>query len=325
MEEREIYKGLAGVPVDYTRRLQEWILRATRCSTCGYPVQDLAATKSVEEVAWLLLVRRAPYARAARRPRRDRAERPGSRAERAPRHRRPPDDEPPHGRRPHRRQRHRGERTPMPRTTIPSRTCARPSTCSRRSRRSWRTTSAAATACRSIEPRDDLDYPQNFLYNDVRRGGRPRGGRRFPGEHGASTPSTRSNASTFTARVIASTLSDLHSSVVGAIGALKGPLHGGSERGRHGDLRPDRHARQGRGMARRRARSQGPRSWASATGSTRTAIPACPTHARRHGTDARPLRPARPPGDVRAHGEGDGRAARTSSPTSTTRPARPTT
>ncbi len=36
------------------------------------------------------------------------------------------------------------------------------------------------------------------------------------------------NASTFTARVIASTLSDLISSVTGAIGALKGPLHGGA-------------------------------------------------------------------------------------------------
>ena len=36
------------------------------------------------------------------------------------------------------------------------------------------------------------------------------------------------NASTFTARVICSTLSDLVSSVVGAIGALKGPLHGGA-------------------------------------------------------------------------------------------------
>ncbi|MEW6753338.1 MAG: citrate/2-methylcitrate synthase [Candidatus Latescibacterota bacterium] len=36
------------------------------------------------------------------------------------------------------------------------------------------------------------------------------------------------NASTFTARVIASTLSDMTSAVVGAIGALKGPLHGGA-------------------------------------------------------------------------------------------------
>ncbi|GAC1352113.1 MAG: citrate synthase [Polyangiales bacterium] len=36
------------------------------------------------------------------------------------------------------------------------------------------------------------------------------------------------NASTFTARVIAATLPDLHSALVGAIGALKGPLHGGA-------------------------------------------------------------------------------------------------
>jgi citrate synthase len=36
------------------------------------------------------------------------------------------------------------------------------------------------------------------------------------------------NASTFTARVITSTGSDLVSAVVGAIGALKGPLHGGA-------------------------------------------------------------------------------------------------
>lgn len=40
-------------------------------------------------------------------------------------------------------------------------------------------------------------------------------------EHGA-------NASAFTARVVASTLSDFHSAVVAAIGALKGPWHGGA-------------------------------------------------------------------------------------------------
>jgi citrate synthase len=36
------------------------------------------------------------------------------------------------------------------------------------------------------------------------------------------------NCSTFTTRVICSSLSDLHSAIVGAIGALKGPLHGGA-------------------------------------------------------------------------------------------------
>src|SRR5436853_512591 len=36
------------------------------------------------------------------------------------------------------------------------------------------------------------------------------------------------NASTFAARVSAATLTDIHSAIVGAIGALKGPLHGGA-------------------------------------------------------------------------------------------------
>ena len=38
------------------------------------------------------------------------------------------------------------------------------------------------------------------------------------------------NASTFTSRVIGSTLSDMYSAIPGAIGALKGPLHGGANR-----------------------------------------------------------------------------------------------
>jgi 2-methylcitrate synthase len=36
------------------------------------------------------------------------------------------------------------------------------------------------------------------------------------------------NASTFTARVIVSTRSDIYSGITGAIGALRGPLHGGA-------------------------------------------------------------------------------------------------
>src|SRR5208282_3915290 len=36
------------------------------------------------------------------------------------------------------------------------------------------------------------------------------------------------NASTFAARVTAATLSDMHSAITSAIGALKGPLHGGA-------------------------------------------------------------------------------------------------
>jgi citrate synthase len=46
------------------------------------------------------------------------------------------------------------------------------------------------------------------------------------------------NASTFTARIVASTLSDMHSAVVAAIAALKGPLHGGANEKDLGD--PDK-------------------------------------------------------------------------------------
>lgn len=60
------------------------------------------------------------------------------------------------------------------------------------------------------------------------------------------------NASTFAARVVASTLSDLYSALTGAIGALKGPLHGGANEQvmnlllRIGD--PDKTEEQVRGM-----------------------------------------------------------------------------
>ena len=78
-----------------------------------------------------------------------------------------------------------------------------------------------------VEPRDDLDYARNFLW--LTFGEVPedvvvdafRVSLVLYAEHSF-------NASTFTARVIASTLSDVYSAVTGAIGALKGPLHGGA-------------------------------------------------------------------------------------------------
>ncbi|MCZ4067375.1 bifunctional 2-methylcitrate synthase/citrate synthase [Microbacterium sp. H37-C3] len=78
-----------------------------------------------------------------------------------------------------------------------------------------------------IEPRDDLDDAANFLWMTFGEEPDPVVADAFNrslilyAEHSF-------NASTFTARVIASTLSDLYSAVVGAIGALKGPLHGGA-------------------------------------------------------------------------------------------------
>ncbi|MCB1274360.1 MAG: bifunctional 2-methylcitrate synthase/citrate synthase [Leucobacter sp.] len=78
-----------------------------------------------------------------------------------------------------------------------------------------------------VEPRDDLDYAANFLWMTFGEEADPvvvdafNRSMTLYAEHSF-------NASTFTARVITSTLSDLYSAVVGAIGALKGPLHGGA-------------------------------------------------------------------------------------------------
>ena len=78
-----------------------------------------------------------------------------------------------------------------------------------------------------LEPQAELDYAGNYLY--LLTGQTPKE-EHIKGlnaylvllaDHGM-------NASTFTARVVASTESDIVSSVVAALGALKGPLHGGA-------------------------------------------------------------------------------------------------
>ncbi|MBB5633679.1 citrate synthase/2-methylcitrate synthase [Cryobacterium mesophilum] len=78
-----------------------------------------------------------------------------------------------------------------------------------------------------VEPRDDLAYSANFLHMtfgevpDITVVNAFDVSMILYAEHSF-------NASTFTARVITSTLSDLYSAVTGAIGALKGALHGGA-------------------------------------------------------------------------------------------------
>jgi len=78
-----------------------------------------------------------------------------------------------------------------------------------------------------LESQAELDYAGNYLY--LQTGQIPKA-EHVTGlnaylvllaDHGM-------NASTFTARVVASTESDIVSSVVAALGALKGPLHGGA-------------------------------------------------------------------------------------------------
>jgi citrate synthase len=78
-----------------------------------------------------------------------------------------------------------------------------------------------------VPPRADLSHAANFLYMLDGKEADQEAVEAMDldfllhAEHGA-------NASAFAARVTASTLSDLHSSIVTAIGTLKGPLHGGA-------------------------------------------------------------------------------------------------
>ena len=78
-----------------------------------------------------------------------------------------------------------------------------------------------------VAPREDLTLAQNFVY--MMTGTEPDETASnavnvylvLLAEHGM-------NASTFTSRVVTATGSDMHSAVVAAIGALKGPSHGGA-------------------------------------------------------------------------------------------------
>ncbi|HXT10692.1 MAG TPA: bifunctional 2-methylcitrate synthase/citrate synthase [Candidatus Angelobacter sp.] len=78
-----------------------------------------------------------------------------------------------------------------------------------------------------IEPRGDLGFVENFFHMIFGQVPAPEVVKAFEvslvlyAEHGF-------NASTFTARTVVSSLSDIYSGVVGGIASLKGPLHGGA-------------------------------------------------------------------------------------------------
>jgi citrate synthase len=78
-----------------------------------------------------------------------------------------------------------------------------------------------------VQPDPSLSHAANFLW--MLHGTRP-----IPAATGAFDMALilhadhELNASTFAARVIAGTMADMHSAITGAIGALKGPLHGGA-------------------------------------------------------------------------------------------------
>lgn len=221
----EIFKGLAGVPVDYTA-ISKVNPESNSLLYRGYPVQELAAKKSFEEVAWLLWKGELPTA----------SELVGF------------------------EEQERGMRALDPavkrvidelsltahpmdvcRTAVsiigamdPTADDASPEANLAKSIRLFAKMPAVVAYDQRrrhhlplIEARTDLDYSSNFLWMTF--GEIPeaqvvdafRVSLILYAEHSF-------NASTFTARVITSTLSDLYSAVTGAVGALKGPLHGGA-------------------------------------------------------------------------------------------------
>ncbi|HEX5858332.1 MAG TPA: bifunctional 2-methylcitrate synthase/citrate synthase [Microbacterium sp.] len=225
MTEPEIKKGLAGVTVDYTA-VSKVNPESNSLLYRGYPVQELAATQPFESVAFLLWNGELPTAdelaqfRGVERSQRALDDNVKAAIDLVPLTSHPMD---------------------VVRTAVsvigasdPESEDASPEANLRKSMLLFAKLPAIVAYDQRrrrgqdvIPPRDDLDYSANFLFMSFGEEPDPVVVDAFNvsmilyAEHSF-------NASTFTARVITSTLADLHSAVVGAIGALKGPLHGGA-------------------------------------------------------------------------------------------------
>ncbi|MFF2317160.1 bifunctional 2-methylcitrate synthase/citrate synthase [Arthrobacter sp. NPDC058097] len=225
MAEEEIKKGLAGVVVDYTA-VSKVNPDTNSLLYRGYPVQELAARCSFEEVAYLLwngeLPTQEELAEFTARERAGRALDPVVKQ----------------------------VMDALPTTAHPMDVCRTAASVmgarhelaedsSREANMAKATDLFAAMPAvvaydqrrrrgqEPVAPRDDLGYSANFLWMTFGEEAVAEVVEAFNvsmilyAEHSF-------NASTFAGRVIMSTLSDLHSAVTGAIGALKGPLHGGA-------------------------------------------------------------------------------------------------
>ncbi|WP_432251733.1 bifunctional 2-methylcitrate synthase/citrate synthase [Streptomyces sp. HNM1019] len=221
----EIRRGLAGVVADTTEI--STVIRETNSLTYrGYPVQDLAASRSFEEVAHLLWHGDLPDPVQLREFRaRERALRPLGRTTSELLARLPETCHP----------------MDVLRTAVSLFGAEDPiedddGTAANRAKSlallAKLPTVVAADQRRRrglspIPPDPDLGYAENFFQMCFGAVPEPEVVRCFEislvlyAEHSF-------NASTFTARVVTSTLSDLYSAVTAAIGALKGPLHGGA-------------------------------------------------------------------------------------------------
>ncbi|WP_316519732.1 bifunctional 2-methylcitrate synthase/citrate synthase [Kitasatospora brasiliensis] len=221
----EIHRGLAGVVVD-TTGISTVLQESNSLTYRGYPVQDLAAHRSFEEVAYLLWHGELPdRAQLLEFEARERALRPLDRTAaellaKLPETCHPMDvlrtavsffgaEDPAED-----------DGRPAPNLTKSLTLLAKLPTVVAADQRRRR-------GLDPIPPSPDLGYAENFFRMCFGSVPAPEVVRCLEislvlyAEHSF-------NASTFTARVVTSTLSDLYSAVTAAIGALKGPLHGGA-------------------------------------------------------------------------------------------------
>jgi 2-methylcitrate synthase len=223
--QEKIFKGLVGVVADESA-VSKVMAETNSLTYRGYPVQDLCDQCSFEEVAFLLWEGELPTRKQLNAFRKaEAAERKISRAlirviEEFPRKSHPMD---------------------MTRTAVSflaqedSETGDISEAATRRKalRLFAKIPTAIAAACRirqgmrPIQPKPGLGFSENIFHMFFGKVPDRRVVKAFDvsmilyAEHGF-------NASTFAARVVASTQADLHAAVVGGIAALKGPLHGGA-------------------------------------------------------------------------------------------------
>ena len=225
LEDLSIHRGLEGVVVD-TTRISKVMPEINALVYYGYPVQELAEQCSFEEVAWLIWHGELPnpqqlaeFQEQERRQRELSADL-LSVLRRCPTWGHPMD---------------------VLRTAVsfmgledPDPTKQDPTTNLERSTRLLAripTVVAAFARLRAgleiVAPRNDLGFSANFFHMSLGRVPAPEVVKAFDvsmvlyAEHGF-------NASTFTARVVVSSLADLYCGVTAGIASLKGPLHGGA-------------------------------------------------------------------------------------------------
>ena len=220
-----IYRGLDGVVVD-TTRISKVMPEINSLVYFGYPVQDLAEHCVFEEVAWLLWHGELPTRReladfqADGRPRRHLTPALLEVIKRTPRTAHPMDLL-------RTAVSFLGMEDPAPEKEEPASNLNRSIDLMAKIPIMLASFYRVRKGLEIIPPRNDLSFAQNFFHVTLGHVPPPEVIRAFEvslilyAEHGF-------NASTFTGRVVVSTLSDIYSGVTAAIGSLKGPLHGGA-------------------------------------------------------------------------------------------------